>query len=53
MKRVALCLFVSSLVVTACQGNNGDHTHNALAALKSNAPSQQYGPAFCSDEYQR
>ena len=53
MKRVALCLFVSAFVITACHSNNSDRTHNALAALKSNAPNQQYGPAFWSDEYQR
>jgi hypothetical protein len=53
MKRVALCLFVSAFIVAACHSNNSDQTHGALAALKSNAPNQQYGPAFWSDEYQR
>jgi len=53
MKRVALCLIVSAFIVTACHNNNTDQTHDALAALESNSPSQQYGPAFWSDEFQR
>ena len=33
MKRVAVCLLVSALIVTACHRNNTDQTHDALAAL--------------------
>ena len=53
MKRVTLCmLLVSLFVVTACHKNT-DQTQDALATLESNAPNQQYGPAFWSAEYQR
>jgi hypothetical protein len=53
MKHVALCFLVPAFIVAACHRNNTDQTHDALAALRSNTPNQQYGPAFWSDEYLR
>src|ERR1700730_6994227 len=54
MKRVALCLLlVAILIVTACHNHSADKTHEALASLQSNAPSQQYGPAFWNEEYRQ
>jgi hypothetical protein len=54
MKPVTLCmLLVSAFIVTACHNKNTDQTQDALAALESNTPNQQYGPAFWSAEYQR
>jgi hypothetical protein len=54
MKRVRFCvLLVSAFIISACHNNNTDQTQDALAALESNAPNQQYGAAFWSAEYQR
>src|ERR1700677_1452187 len=54
MKRVTLCaLLVSAFIVSACHNNNTDQTQDALAALESNTPNQQYGAAFWSAKDQR
>jgi hypothetical protein len=54
MKRVTLCmLLVSAFIVTACHNNNTDQAQDALAALESNVPNQQYDSAFWNAEYQR
>ncbi len=54
MKRVSLwMLLVSVFAVAACHNSNTDQKRDALAALESNAPNQQYGPAFWNAEYQR
>jgi len=53
MKSAALCLLVSAFILTACHSSNRDQMHDALEALQSNTPNQQYDSAFWNHEYQR